>query len=64
VEKEADAMEGKRIVDASGAQMAARRHWEAQHGDKLLELKVRKCWYSTRASRDVQQGAKNFQISN
>lgn len=45
--------EEQRIVDASAAQMAARRHLEAQHGDKLVELKVRKCWYSTGANRDV-----------
>lgn len=43
----------ERISDASSAQMAARRHLEAQHGDKLVELKVRKCWYSTGANRDV-----------
>ena len=46
-------VEEKRVVDASGAQMAARRHLEGQHGDKLIELKVRKCWYSTGSSRDV-----------
>jgi hypothetical protein len=43
----------QRIVDASAAQMAARRHLEAQHGDKLAELKIRKCWYSTGTSKDV-----------
>jgi len=43
----------RRVVDASGAQMAARRHLESQHGDKLIELKVRKCWYSTGATKDV-----------
>lgn len=46
-------MEEKGIVDASGAQMSARRHVEGQRGDKLIELKVRKCWYSTGAIRDV-----------
>ena len=42
-----------RVVDASGAQMAARRHLESEHGDKLVEMKIRKCWYSTGASKDV-----------
>ena len=45
--------EGKQVVDASAAQMAARRHLEDQHGNKLIELRVRKCWYTTGASRDV-----------
>ncbi len=45
--------EERRVVDASGAQMAARRHLESEHADKLVELKIRKCWYSTGATRDV-----------
>ncbi len=45
--------EEKRITDASGAQMAARRHLEGEHGKNLTELKVRKCWYTTGTSRDI-----------
>ena len=33
--------------------MAAKQHLEGQHGDNLVELKVRKCWYSTGVTRDV-----------
>ena len=45
--------EGKQVVDASAAQVAARKHLDGQYGSKLVELRVRKCWYSVGASRDV-----------
>ena len=41
-----------RIANISAAQTAVRRHLEAQHGNRLVELKVRKCWYSTGENRD------------
>ncbi len=43
----------RRIVDASVAQMAARRYLENQYGDNLVKLEVKKCWYSTGASKGV-----------
>ena len=34
-----------RIKDASGAKMAAQRQLENEYGKKLVELKMKKCWY-------------------
>jgi len=43
-----------RIRDATSAQSAARRHLEAQYGaDKVVNIKVTRCWYSTGTRMDV-----------
>ena len=38
-------MAEKKIVEASAAESAVRRHLQAQYGDKLKSLFVTKCWY-------------------
>lgn len=45
--------EERGITDATGAETAVRRHLESQHGKKLADLQLRKCWYSIGAARDV-----------
>ena len=43
-----------KILDASGAQMATRRHFEAQYGlNAIADMKFSKCWYTPGPMREV-----------
>jgi hypothetical protein len=45
--------EPRGIDDATAVQAVIRRHLESEHGNKLVEVRLRKCWYSTGVTRDV-----------
>jgi hypothetical protein len=45
--------EEKGIADATAVQAVIRRHLESEHGNKLVEVRLRKCWFSSGVTRDV-----------